>query len=263
MTPHPFQACMLAALHDAAAETSASADAALWRSLVDEIDCGVMVCQADSTICFANQAMRHGDPPCDAGHDAAAALRCDARDAACLHAAVLQAATKGRRQLILLAHGPRRRMVSVAPLRLGGVAEPRVLLMLGRRMSCSALAVEMLGAAYALTLAERRVLAGLLADAAPREIAETLGVQLSTVRSQITSIRLKAGVRSIEALLLLAAEVPPLAAVVRSSGDAWQPSRIGAAPAPGAAWGADGRTRARMEAEVTHRRVDVGARTLC
>ena len=48
-----------------------------------------------------------------------------------------------------------------------------------------------------------------------RDIARTKGVELSTVRTQIASIRTKLGVRSVEALLLRAAEVPPVAPALR------------------------------------------------
>lgn len=189
----------------------------LMRALINEIDCGVMVCAPDGTISFANQTAQQETGRHGSGQDAAIVLNCNERDTADLHAAIRQAATKGRRQLLSLRCAERRLMVSVTPLRGDDDDDARVMLMLGRRASCSPLVLELLGAAHGLTLAERRVLAGLLSEAMPREIADTLGIKVSTVRTQISSIRMKFGVRSIEALLLRASEVPPMAAVVRSS----------------------------------------------
>lgn len=71
---------------------------------------------------------------------------------------------------------------------------------------------------YGLTLAERRVLGGLLAEGAPRQIAAVNGVALSTVRSHIKSIRDKFGVHSIESLLIRAAGVPPVTTAWRRLG---------------------------------------------
>jgi DNA-binding CsgD family transcriptional regulator len=86
--------------------------------------------------------------------------------------------------------------------------------MIGRRRACTDLELELVAAHYGLTLAERKVLAGLLRDARPSEIADAHSVKLSTVRTQITSLRLKLGARTIEGLLLRAIEVPPMASAL-------------------------------------------------
>jgi len=91
-----------------------------------------------------------------------------------------------------------------------------VLVMLGRRQPCSELGLEMLAASYGLTLAERRVLGALVREASPREIAAQNAVALSTIRTQIQSIRIKLGARNVEGLLLRAAEVPPVASALRA-----------------------------------------------
>jgi hypothetical protein len=54
------------------------------------------------------------------------------------------------------------------------------------------------------------VLAGLMQEEWPSEIAERHAVKLSTVRTQIRSIRAKFGTRSVEGRLLRAAEVPAM-----------------------------------------------------
>jgi DNA-binding CsgD family transcriptional regulator len=112
--------------------------------------------------------------------------------------------------------GADRLLVSVLPLR-GNTGAARVLVVLGRRQPCSELGLEMLAGFHGLTLTERRVMAALLRRCSPREIAQQHGVALSTVRTQIHSIRAKIGTRSIDELLLRAAEVPPGASALRIS----------------------------------------------
>ena len=106
-------------------------------------------------------------------------------------------------------------MVSVLPLGAAVGEVTRVLVMLGRRELCSALGLELLAKSYGLTWAESRVLSALTRKATPREIAVQNAVALSTVRTQISSIRAKLGTRSIEGVLLRAAEVPPMASALR------------------------------------------------
>ena len=81
----------------------------------------------------------------------------------------------------------------------------------------------MLAGAYGLTLAERRVLGGLVREASAREIAAEHAVALSTVRTQIASIRAKFGARSIDGLLLRVSELPPVAGALRMAATTWAP----------------------------------------
>lgn len=204
---------------DAARPAAAAAALAqtLPLALFDEVDCGLVVCDASHTIRFANQAARlelvrakllarQGDQLCRG-----------AGAAGDLETALRSAALRGRRSLVRLTTAGDRLMVSVAPLNCVSTDCPLVLVMLGRRRPCSELGLEMLARCFGLTLAERRVLAGLMRDATPREIADENLVALSTVRSQIASTRTKLGARRIEDLLLLLSEVPPLASALRIS----------------------------------------------
>ena len=104
-----------------------------------------------------------------------------------------------------------RRLTAVAmPIQVDSLGMPAALLMIGRRNVCSPLGLEMLALRHGLTLTERRVLRALIASQSARDIADAHGVAMSTIRSQIQSIRDKVGVRSIEELLLRAAQVPPV-----------------------------------------------------
>lgn len=189
---------------------------ALPMTLIDEIECGLIVCDAQGTVRLTNRAAKReladGRALCLAGEHL---LRPHGENAD-LDAAIRQAALRGRRTLLQTGGAAGRLLVSVQPLSMFGLGDPLVLLLLGRRQPCSDLGLELLASRFGLTLAERRVLAGLLRDASPREIALDHAVALSTVRTQISSIRAKLGARSIDHLLLRAAEVPPVANALHS-----------------------------------------------
>jgi len=189
-------------------------------ALFDEIECGLIVCDEQGYIQFANHA---------AGQEMASQhlllrsrnmLRGTASGAEELGTALRQAALLGRRCLVRLFRAGDELMVSVLPLQLPGAATRQVLVVLGRRQPCSDLGLELLASSYGLTLAERRVLGALIRQATPREIASAHAVKLSTVRTQILSIRAKFGSRSIEGLLLRAAQVPLVTSALRFAGTA-------------------------------------------
>ena len=188
----------------------------LALALFDEIEFGLIVCDGQGLLLFANQA---------AGRELASAgllLRQDERlrqvagSSGDLQGALRLAAQRGRRSLVRLDRDGDRLMVSVLPFDAPGADGPHVLVMLGRRRPCSELGLEMLAVSYGLTLAERRVLGALVHGASPRDIAQQFAVKLSTVRTQIQAIRTKLGARNIEGLLLRTTEVPPVASALRA-----------------------------------------------
>lgn len=191
-----------------------------WPALFDGLALALMVCDRRGAVRFANCAARHelaaGRVLCQVGQ----MLQCTrtARPSTQLSfdRALQLVGLKGRRQLLALSDGSDRLMVSMMPLPLDDAVEPLVLLVFGRRGACSQLGLEMLASAHGLTCAERRVLQGLIEDQSPRDIAAAGGVALSTVRTQIASIRTKLGVSSINGLLIRAAEVPPIPSALRS-----------------------------------------------
>ena len=134
-----------------------------------------------------------------------------AHDAAALHDAVRNARLRNLRKLLRLDADGRPVSVSVVPL------PGAVLLMLGKRQMCEELTVHGYAASCGLTPAESRVLAGLCRGESPERIAADLSVQISTVRTQIGSIRLKSGACSISALVRLVSVLPPLRGVLRAS----------------------------------------------
>jgi DNA-binding CsgD family transcriptional regulator len=190
---------------------------ALLRALVDEIECGLLVCAGDGRVQLANESARRE-------LDDGIALRSDNGNlVACgggsepLMQAIRQAAQADRRSLVRVGREGDGLMVGVQPLGDPQTGARLALVLLGRRVLCSDLSLELLASQAGLTLMERRVLAALLRDSSPGEIAASHEVALSTVRTQIASIREKVGVRSIDHLLLRAAALPSFASALRMS----------------------------------------------
>lgn len=89
--------------------------------------------------------------------------------------------------------------------------------MFSKRQVCEALSVEAFARGHGLTGAETQVLKALSDGTTPHEAAQMLGVRLSTVRTQIGSIRAKTGAPSIRALVQQVACLPPLVTALRGA----------------------------------------------
>jgi len=124
-----------------------------------------------------------------------------------LHGATQQ----GKRQLLVLGTGQSRQTAALIPVEPGVAA-----LLLGKHDVCEDLSLQCFARAQGLTAAETRVLAALGAGDKPSDIARAQGVQIATIRTQISAIREKVGVHSITALLRLVASLPPMVGILRS-----------------------------------------------
>lgn len=195
--------------------------AGLLAALLDEFDLGVIVCDAHARLRLANQA---GWRELDAGRwlllDGSEVLApCQPQ----LRLALRQAAASGRRELLALDSSAQRRLVYVLPLAAGsgGGGLPgagHAALLLGREPRCSDLAAQLLARQFGLTAAERDVLLALCEGDGAASIARRRSVALSTVRTQIASLRSKLGVASIAGAVALLATMPPLAGALRRWG---------------------------------------------
>ena len=183
--------------------------------LLDEIALGLIVCDRHGQLQFVNPAADQELASERVLRQLGQTLRCAGSNNTALDAALRKTAVKGIRQLLTLANGGDSLMVVVVPLAMDIGCEPLLMLVLGKRGACSVLGLEMLSGIYGLTYAERRVLCGLVDDVSPRDIAASGGVSLSTVRTQIASIRTKFGVRNIEGVLIRVAEVPLVPSALR------------------------------------------------
>jgi DNA-binding CsgD family transcriptional regulator len=89
------------------------------------------------------------------------------------------------------------------------------LLVLGKRQVCEQLSVQGFARSVSLTPAETRVLEQVCGGVRPNDIAQRAGVAVSTVRTQIGSIRAKTGAASIRELVRQVAVLPPLVGALR------------------------------------------------
>ena len=123
---------------------------------------------------------------------------------------------RGLRRLLMLGQDGHRVAVSVVPLRTRRAAAPMATqLSMGKRQMCGGLGVQWFARSHGLTLAETRVLEALSEGRQPSDIATRHGVGISTIRSQIGSIRSKTRSDSIGALVRQVAVLPPLVGALR------------------------------------------------
>jgi DNA-binding CsgD family transcriptional regulator len=191
-----------------------------WYALMlDEIDYGVLLIADQATVLYANHVAR---TELDADHPLqllGQQLRLrDSADIAALHRAIDASQDKGLRRLLSVGRGAQSITVAVVPLpRTQSGDEPHTLLVFGKRRVCEALSAQWFAQSHGLTTAEARVLAALCEGAEPNRIAEDAGVAISTVRTQISSIRAKTGADSIRELVRQVAVLPPLVGVLRGT----------------------------------------------
>lgn len=188
---------------------------------LDEIDYGLLLLAGETQVIHANHAARAElnelHPLQLLGRTVRARYL---RDASPLAEALRAAATRGLRKLLALGDGAQRISIAIVPLLLADVdAQPVTLVLLGKRRVCEVLSVQAFALSHGLTSAETRVLAALCRGVPPAGIAIEIGVAISTIRTQIGSIRQKTGAESIRALVQQVAVLPPLRGVLRSAGE--------------------------------------------
>jgi len=187
-----------------------------WMSLVlEELDYGVLLVNANGRVIHSNHAARR---TLEDGHPlqlSGTQLRAlETEDAERLGEALFAAESGGRRCLLRLGQGKGRANVVVVPLN-RNVSQAAVLLILERQQLCGELAAQWFALRYGLTRTETEVLKALSNGARPSDVAESQGVAISTVRTQIQSIRAKSGADSIGELMRQLAVLPPLMSALR------------------------------------------------
>ena len=202
---------------------AAGRDPAAWLTrMLDEIDYGMLLVTADAQVTYLNHAARlelDGHHPLQLSEHRLGAH--SPPDVAPLYEA-LAGAQRGLRKLLTLGAGVQRVSISVVPLPdtavQGGSPGALTLLVLGKRQVCEQLSVRGYARSQNLTPAETRVLEGLCGGVQPSAIAAQAGVAVSTVRTQIGSIRAKTGASSIRELVRQVAVLPPLVGALRGGG---------------------------------------------
>lgn len=183
----------------------------LLARTLDELDYGILLLDASGAVLHANHRARRMLGADQALQLLGEQLRArDPRDVAPLYDALSAAAGRGLRKLLQLGSGPGRLLAALVPVDTGVAA-----LMLARDHVCEDLSIECFARSHGLTAAETRVLAALARGERPTVIATACGVKLSTVRTQIGSIRAKTGAESITVLVRRVAALPPMVGVLR------------------------------------------------
>ena len=198
----------------------AQGQAAMGRAhllrVLDEVDYGVLIIDAQGTILHANHLARHelasGRMLMSYGNSL---LGSSAEFTAQMQNAT-EAAFRGQRRLVLLNKGERELSLAFTPLSHPLEADtPTVLVMLSRQSACDNLAVRMFARTIGLSPSEEAVLMGLCRGLEIPEIAAEHGVAPSTIRSQIKTLREKAGSPSIRRLLQRINSLPPVVPALR------------------------------------------------
>jgi DNA-binding CsgD family transcriptional regulator len=211
--------------------------AACLTRMLDEIDYGMLLVTADAQVAYLNHAARlelDGHHPLQLSGCLLGAH--SPPDVAPLYEALADA-QRGLRKLLTLGVGAQQVCISVVPLHdTAGAGDSLddsalTLLVLGKRQVCEQLSVQGYARSHHLTPAETRVLEGLCGGLRPTTIAALAGVAVSTVRTQIGSIRAKTGAGSIRELVRLVAVLPPLVGALRGAAGVPQRPHVGARPA--------------------------------
>ena len=196
---------------------AASEGATLARCLsksLDHVGRGMLLVTDGGRVLHANRLARQA---LEFGHpllidDACLKARTGA-DSSRLNSALEAAMRRGLRHMLHLGSGQHRVTVAVLPIEdeVGGAA----LVSLEQDRGAHNLAVQCFARQHGFTGAETVVLEALVAGQLAAEIATAKGVALSTVRTQIGQLRLKAGAKSIRHLLDQVGALPPMMAVVQ------------------------------------------------
>jgi DNA-binding CsgD family transcriptional regulator len=197
---------------DDAAEGAASG---VFIRMLDELDYGLMLVTKAGTMRFANRiALRECETRRFLGLVGGDVHGRDDRSHGELRQAIV-GATRGRRAMVSLRGGESVACIAVVP-----IADPKpageelALLVFGRQQVCEPLSVEFFAREHGLTMAETAVLRALCQGQAPAESARRLGVAVSTVRTHISSLRQKTGMRTIGDVVRAVTVLPPIVAVL-------------------------------------------------
>jgi len=194
-----------------------SGDRLLMRML-DAMEYGMVLVDDSATLCHANQLgldELSGIGPLQLHEGQVFAPHPEHR--VTLRAALADA-LRGQRRLMTFELGRASCAIAVIPMHADDdpFEAHLALLVFGKRSDATALAVDFYARAKGLTSAEAAVLSHLTRGVEPTEIARRQGVAISTIRSQIASVRLKTSAGSVRELLDRIAKLPPIRSAIQS-----------------------------------------------
>ncbi|MEY4748146.1 MAG: hypothetical protein RIQ60_360 [Pseudomonadota bacterium] len=193
----------------------------LMRRVLDELDYGVVMVDAQGDVSFFNRTAR-GDHASAGLQNLAVGDRLTAAtlvETQELQRAIRDAALLARRSLVRLGTGMRH-CIAVVPLssEVSVDGNGQALLLFGRRQVCAPISIAFFARTFGLTPTEGQVLEALCQGEPPARIAARNGVAVSTIRTQLTAIRQKTQTGSLRELVRQVSTLPPI--VCLSFGDA-------------------------------------------
>lgn len=190
---------------------------ALLLRVLDEVDYGLVVIDAQGQVRHANHLARH---EMASGRVIVLHARTLLGRTGELTAQLQQGqeqAMRGQRRLLQLKHADHELSVAFVPLNHPlEFGAPSVLMLFSRQNACDNLALRMYARAQNLSPSEETVLVALCRGRSIPEIAQAHGVAESTVRSQIKALREKTGCSSIRNMLQRVHRLPPIVPALRA-----------------------------------------------
>lgn len=216
-----------APLHDATpAGRGASLASTLLRNVLNAINLGLLLVDADARVLHANQAARQICQP-GAPVELTGTQLCMLPNHRQQLAAALRAASRHQWSMLVLRQGASCLPVGVVPMG-GDCSSPDLtaMLVIDAPGQASGLALQFFCQAHGLTAAESAVLLALCQGRTPGQIAAAGGVAMCTVRSQIATVRQKAQAASISHLMHMVSALPPMASAGSAVAhhDRWRPA---------------------------------------
>lgn len=193
----------------------------LLQSMLDLVPYGILLISPEGAVWFANRFARReldSQSPVCVRDQRICARR--PQDSEYLSQAIFRASKKGLQCLLRLG-GDETRPTTAAVSPVGAPNSNgyrAAMVILGRREVCEELSADAYGREFGLTWTEVRVLKQLVAGRSPIEAAASQGVAISTMRTQIASIRDKTRANDIGALVREVALLPPLVTSASSGG---------------------------------------------
>ena len=188
----------------------------LLLAVLDEVDHGLLLVNEEGDVRWANRSAVRDCGSAQPLHYDGRRLRAATEHDRDELLQALTAARRGRRSMLTVRCEHRALCVGVVPV------EPHLdtgdavaLLILGRRAECDPLNLQFFAQMHRLTPAESSVLGGLCEGLRPSQVAVRGGVALSTVRSQIDSIRQKTRARGVHDVVRMVQMMPPVVSVLK------------------------------------------------
>jgi len=196
-------------------EARALSQAHLLR-VFDEVDYGMLLLDPQGRILHANHLARHELAQRRVLRACSGNLMGSSAEHSERIQQALDAASRGQRRLVLMREGERDLSMAFTPLSHPLEDDtPTVLVLLSRQSASDNLAVRMFARALGLSPTEEVVMLALCRGLDVQEIAAENGVAISTVRSQVKTLREKAGASSVRRLLQRVNSLPPVVPALR------------------------------------------------